>query len=63
MPSAFEQAVRAGDHPRVHIRSAFRLTETRCGLQETAPFTVFTKTEEAATCPYCTRPEAKRPRR
>lgn len=55
----FEQAVRVGDSDRIHIRSTYRKTETRCGLQMVPPL-YFTNTEEKPTCPFCSRAPAVR---
>lgn len=57
--SAFEQSVRVGDADRVHVRSAFKTNETRCGLQMVPPL-YFTNTDEVPTCPFCQRPPAAR---
>lgn len=57
--SAFEKRVRACGHPRVHVLSAFDPDQTRCGLRMVPPV-FFEKTDDAANCPFCTRPPQTR---
>lgn len=56
MASRFEQPVRVGKDPTVHIRSGFYPNETRCGLGgPQVPEGTLRDTIEEATCAFCRR--------
>lgn len=58
-PTLFEQPVRVGVDPVVHIRSGFYPNETRCGLGgPQVPADMLRDTDETPTCARCIREKA-----